>query len=141
MNSNKKIIDMDRRVLLSAIWIFILFNMIYADIIGMLVPGYLELLDTYSKIFTWRTLVLFSILLEIPIAMTLLSRVLNYKANRWAHTIAVPITILFVMFGGSDGSIPPPSYLFFATIEVMAMSLTVWLAWKKWPNPELSPKY
>lgn len=132
MNLNKKIINMDRRVLLSAIWVFVLFNMIYADIIGMLVPGWLELVDTYSKIFTGTTLVSFSILLEIPIAMTLLSRVLNYKANRLAHAIAVPTTILFVILGGSAH----PHYIFFATIEVVAMSLTVWLAWKKWPTPE-----
>ena len=139
MNS-KKIINMDRRVLLAAIWIFVLFNMIYADIITMLTPGWLEQVDAYSKIFTWRTLLIFSILLEIPIAMTLLSRILNYKANRWTHTIAVPITILFVLFGGGEVGDIHPYYAFFATIEIVAMSLTVWLVWKKWPTLELSPK-
>ena len=38
MNSNKRI-NVDKRVLLSAIWIFVLFNMIYADVITMLTPG------------------------------------------------------------------------------------------------------
>lgn len=132
MNSNKKLINMDRSVLLSAIWIFVLFNMIYADIITMLTPGWLERVDTYSKTFTGTTLVAFSILLEVPIAMTLLSRILNDKAIRWVHTIAVPITILFVVLGGSTH----PHYIFFATIEVVAMSLTVWLAWKEWPTAQ-----
>ena len=125
----------ERNDLLSIIWIFVLFNMIYADIIGMLVPGYLELLDGYSKLFTWRTLLLFSLLLEIPIAMTLLSQVLNDRANRWAHTVAVPVTILFVIWGGNAH----PHYLFFATIESVAMLFTLWLAWRKWPTPEFSP--
>lgn len=128
-------INRDRETLLSAIWIFILFNMIYADIIGMLVPGYSELLDSYSKLFTWRTLLLFSVLLEIPIVMTLLSQVLNHKAIRWVHTVAVPITILFVILGGNTH----PHYLFFATIEVAMMSLTLWLVWR--PTAELSLDY
>lgn len=130
MNSNQKIIGMDRRVLLSALWIFVLFNMIYADIITMLTPGWLERVDAYSRRFDWKILVSFSILLEIPIAMTLLSRVLHPKANRWAHAIAVPITTLFVIAGGSLH----PHYLFFATIEVVTMWAAVWLAWLKWPT-------
>lgn len=130
MNSNNKIMSMNRNVLLSTIWVFVLFNMIYADIITMLTPGWLERVDSYSKTFTWHTLVAFSILLEIPIVMTFLSRVLNPKANRWVHAIAVPISILFVVLGGSTF----PHYIFFATIEVVAMSLTVWLAWKEWPT-------
>ncbi len=80
MNSNKRI-NVDKRVLLSAIWIFVLFNMIYADVITMLTPGWLERIDTYSKMFDWRILVGFSVLLEIPIAMTLLSRVLQRVAH------------------------------------------------------------
>ncbi len=111
--------------------------MIYADVITMLTPGWLERIDTYSKMFDWRILVGFSVLLEIPIAMTLLSRVLNDKASRWVHSIAVPITILFVVLGGSTH----PHYLFFATVEVVAMSLTLWLAWKKWPTSEPSQKW
>lgn len=132
MNTRYKVIDMDRKVLLSALWVFVLFNMIYADIITMLTPGWLERVDTYSKLFDWRVLVTFSVLLEIPIAMTLLSRLLDFKASRWAHTIAVPITILFVILGGSTH----PHYLFFGTIEVVTMSLALWLTWRKTPAPE-----
>ena len=80
---------------------------------------------------TQGLLLVFSILLEIPIAMIFLSRVLKYRANRWANIIAGVITILFVIGGGN----PSLSYRFFATIEVVCMSLIVWYAWK-WPNPE-----
>lgn len=133
MTSKLKIMNMDRRQLLSIIWIFVMFNMIYADIIGQLVPGWLDKVDTYSQMFEWWVLVIFSVLLEIPIGMTLLSRILSYKANRLVHTIAVPITILFVFLGGSLS----PHYIFFASIECIAMSLTLWLSWKKWPEPIL----
>jgi hypothetical protein len=134
MNSKLNIMSMDRRVLLSAIWVFVLFNMIYADIIGQLAPGWLEKIDTYSQVLDWRVLLSFSVLLEIPIGMTLISRILNYKANRLLHTLAVPITILFVVLGGNTH----PHYLFFASIECLAMALAAWLAWQTWSSPEHS---
>lgn len=37
--------DMERRTILSTLWIFVLLNMVYADILGMLRPGYLESLE------------------------------------------------------------------------------------------------
>jgi Sec-independent protein secretion pathway component TatC len=72
-----------------------------------------------------------AILLEIPIAMIFLSRVLRYRSNRWANIIAGAITIVFVIGGGSTDL----HYIFFATIEVVTMALIVWYAWK-WPKPE-----
>jgi Sec-independent protein secretion pathway component TatC len=76
-------------------------------------------------------LLVFAILLEIPIAMIFLSRVLKHRANRWANIIAAAITIAFVIGGGSTDL----HYIFFAAIEVVCMLLIVWYAWK-WPNPE-----
>ena len=76
-------------------------------------------------------LLAFAILLEIPIAMIFLSRVLKYRANRWANIIAAVITIVFVIGGGSTDL----HYLFFATVEVVLLAIIIWYAWK-WPNPE-----
>jgi hypothetical protein len=120
-------ITQDKRNLLSGIWIFVMFNMIYADIIGQLVPGWLDKIEEYSQTFTGGTLLLFSVLLEIPIAMTLLSRILNSNAIRWAHAVAVPITIVFVVGGGNFN----PHYLFFGSIEVAAMLVALRLAWRQ----------
>ena len=132
MNSEKKIAGMDMKVKLSTLWIVVLFNMIFADILGFMLPGFLEILETgYAdgvKI-TQGLLLVFAILLEIPIAMIFLSRVLKYRANRWANIIASAITILFVIGGGS----PTLHYIFFATIEVGCMLLIVWYAWQ-WPE-------
>lgn len=57
--------------------------------------------------------------------MIFLSRVLTYRANRWANIIAAALTMLFVVGGGSTTL----SYIFFATIEVVFLSLVVWYAW------------
>ena len=114
--------------------------MIYADILGMLRPGYLETLDKMSKELTSETVLVFAILMEIPIGMILLSRVLNRKANRAANFIAVPLSILWVVVPAlmpSLGSDTPLSYVFFTTVEVVAMLSIFWIAWK-WPKPELS---
>ena len=124
----------DIKVRLSTLWIFVMFNMVFADILGFLLPGFLEILETgYADgvQITQGILLVFAILLEIPIAMIVLSRVLKYRVNRWANIIAAVITIAFVIGGGSTDL----HYIFFAAIETACMLLIVWYAWK-WPNPE-----
>jgi len=127
----------DRKVMFSTLWIFVMFNMAFADIVGFMNPGALEDIMTGSVRFeiTQGLLLVFSVLLEIPIAMIFLSRILKYKANRWANIIAAVITILFVIGGGN----PSLSYIFFATIEVAAMLFIIWYAWK-WHLPEGQPE-
>ena len=49
MQSNMAMADRQRQIWLSTAWIFVLLNMIYADILGMLRPGYLEFLDQMSQ--------------------------------------------------------------------------------------------
>ena len=134
MNTNQKITATeDRKIRLSTLWVFVMFNMVFADIVGFMNPGTLQQIMTGGVGFqiTQEILLVFSILLEIPIAMIFLSRVLKYRANRLANIIAGVITILFVIGGGNTSL----SYIFFATIEVVSMALIVWYAWK-WANPE-----
>lgn len=119
MISPNSALHQEHKILLSILWIFVLINMIYADIIGMLRPGYLELLDRMSKQLDSGTVLVFSVLMEIPILMILLSRILPKQRNRIANFVAVPISILYVIFGGLDD--PPVSYLFFGSIELLAM--------------------
>lgn len=121
----------DRNILLSTLWVFVLINMVYADIIGMLRPGYLDLLERMSKELNSATVFTFSILMEIPIMMILLSRVLPRKSNRIMNFVAIPITVIYVIFGGLEN--PPISYLFFGTVEILAMLLILGISckWKK----------
>lgn len=117
----------DMKVKLSTLWIFVMFNMIFADIVGFMNPGALEDIITGNVgiQITQKLLLVFSILLEIPIAMILLSRILNYRANRWANIIAGLITIIFII-GGGDTYL---SYIFFAGIEVVCILYIMWSAW------------
>ena len=133
MNSEKKTDKTDLKVLLTTLWIVVMFNMIFADILTLYIPELLQEVVTGSKPvqITQELMLGMAIIIEIPIAMIFLSRVLKYRANRWANIIASVITILFVVVGGSLVL----HYIFFATIEVVCLSLIIWYAWK-WPTHE-----
>ncbi|SRR5258708_25079094 len=70
-----------------------------------------------------------SILVEIPIALVLLSRILKDRASRWANIIAgivmtaVQALTLFV-------AVPTLYYLFFSVIEIATTAVIVWYAWR-----------
>ena len=115
---------------LSLLWIVIMFNMVFADILSFMYPGAMkEVLTGYAGGIhvTPGFLLGAAVLTEIPIAMILLSRVLKHGANRWANIVAGVITIAYVIGGGSLNQI---HYLFFAAIEVACALLIIWYAWK-----------
>ena len=119
----------DMRTKLSTLWIFVMLNMICADILSFMNSGFLqELMTGYAGEvhITSSFLLLAAIFLEIPIVMVVLSRLLNDRVNRWANLIAGGITILFVVVGGSTA----PHYIFFATIEVVCLLIIMRFAWK-----------
>jgi hypothetical protein len=123
------------KIILSTIWVFVLMNMIYADILDTLKPGYLETLEEISQTLSGEAVLFFAILMEVPIIMILLSRILNRKANRLANFIAAPLSILWVVVPSilSMGGSTPLSYVFFATVEVIAMMFIIWYAFH-WPQ-------
>jgi Sec-independent protein secretion pathway component TatC len=122
MNAN------DLKVKISTLWIVVMLNMLSADIIGFMNPGDLEkiLTGNVGIHITQELLLIFSIIMEVPITMVFLSRVLKSRSNRWANIVAGVITIVFII-GGGDTCL---SYIFFASVEVMCVLLIIWYAWK-----------
>jgi len=134
MKSNIKTTKMDMKVKLSTLWIFVLFNIIFSEFHKLLQPGFLEEVMTGfvgGVQMTQEILLLGAIVLEIPIAMVLLSRLSNYRVNRWANIIAGAITIAVVIGNASTDL----DNIFFATMVVVSLLLIVWYAWK-WPKQE-----
>jgi len=122
----------DTRVLLSTLWIVVMINMLKADILSLYIPGTLDELVKFAGETPISQLMLAgAIMMEIPIAMIILSRVLNYKFNRWANLIGSIVTIVFIVGGGSSY----PHYIFIATIEIICLLLIAWIAWN-WSNTE-----
>ena len=125
---------LDTKVLLSTLWIVVMFNMLKADILSLYIPGSAEeLVKTSASTGTPIPQLMLSgaIVMEISIAMILLSRVLKYGLNRWANIIVSLITIAFVVGGG----VSYPHYIFIAAVEVICLLLIIWFAWK-WRNVE-----
>jgi hypothetical protein len=135
MNTSGKITGkIDTKVLLSTLWIVVMINMAYADILSLHIPGVFdEVAKTSVSTGTPIPQLMLggAIMLEIPIAMIFLSRVLKYKVNRWANIIASVITIVYVVGGGASY----PHYIFIATVEVICLLSIIWFAWE-WSNPE-----
>jgi len=114
---------------ISTLWIVVMFNMAFADIVGFIQPGALQgVAGPGGMPITQGLLLVIALLLEIPIAMIFVSRILNRGANRWVNTVAAAITAVFVVGGGS---MELPFYAFFAIVEVACMALIVWSVWSR----------
>lgn len=118
----------DTRARLSWMWVFVMFNMIFADIFSFMAPGTLQqFLEGRAEqvTITPGLLLVFAMMTEIPIAMALASQILPLRAARWANVIAAAFTALYVIGGGSA----TPHYIFIAGLEVLGCALIAWTAW------------
>ena len=126
--------------MLSTLWIFVMFNYTYCDILGLMDSSLLKqyltgIVDGLEL--TEHFLLTGAILMEIPIAMILLSRILNYKANRLANIAAgsiKTIAMVLTMFVGT----PTLYYIFFGSIEISTTIFIVYYAWKWKENDFIS---
>lgn len=131
MDSNKKF---DTKILLSTLWIVVMFCLLKADILSLFIPGIAEELAQTSVITgaTIPQLMLFGAVMgTVGIAMIFLSRYLNHGANRWVNLIVSPLYILYIIGGGTLY----PHYIFLATVEVICLAVIFWNA-LKWSNSE-----
>lgn len=123
----------DTKERLSLLWIFALFNYLYADVIALFdIAGSRH---SFSPLPQWA-LMGSAVLMEIPISMILLSRLLPFPANRLANIISGCVLTLvngFLTFVPPlAGWGKPPAfaeYLFFATIESVCTLVIIWQAW------------
>jgi hypothetical protein len=85
----------DTKERLSLLWIFALLNYLYADVVALFaIAGSRNPFEPLSQ---WA-LMGSAVLMEIPIAMILASRLLSFRANRLANIIAGGIVTLVKRF-------------------------------------------
>jgi len=123
----------DTKERLSVLWIFALLNYLYADVVALFAIAGTR--HSFQALSPWA-LMGSAVLMEIPIAMILASRLLPFRANRLANIIAgglvtfVNAFLTYVPPLAGWGKPPAfPEYLFFATIETVATSVIIWQAW------------
>lgn len=138
MNASNKLIQVrDKKAALSSLWVFVMFCIAYADLIGFIEPGTLEKIINGNTgfVLTPALILVFSLFQAIPILMILVSRWFRRDMNRWLNIGAAVLTLFYVLAGGNWESV---SYPVFATLEVIALLGVLWLAWT-WRTDEAYP--
>jgi Family of unknown function (DUF6326) len=126
--------DTDARARLSWVWVFVLLNMIFADIFSFEQADFLKQLlagQAGEIAITPAVLLLAAVVTAIPISMVVLSQVLPRRANRWANMIVSIGTIAYV-WGGGD--LTAPHYVLMAGLETLGCLYIAWFAWR-WRDP------
>lgn len=125
--------DGSRKNLLSLLWIYLTLNYIYCDVFTLHLSQYLEAFlsgNVGGMEITEEFLLIFAVIMQIPIVMILLSRVLTFKLNKAANIIAGCITTsvqaITVTMGGTL------HYMLFSFFEISTGLLIIYLAvtWK-----------
>lgn len=126
--------NIDKKVLLSTLWIVVMFSLLKADILSLFIPGIAEEL-AQTAVITGATipqLMFFGAVMgTVGFAMIFLSRVLEHGANRRVNLIVSPLYILYIVGGGTLY----PHYIFLATVEVICLAVIFWNA-LKWTTSE-----
>jgi hypothetical protein len=127
----------DKRTMLSALWVFATLNYLYCDVLALMDP---ELLGQILKgkaggmSITQGFLLGASVLMEIPIAMAILSRVLRQRAARLANIAAGTIMTAVQIGSLFVGSGPTAYYCFFSAVEIACTAFIAIYAWR-WREP------
>lgn len=119
--------------LLSALWVFVTLNYLYCDIVTVMDPEIFKDLGTGHMgdlEVTQGFLLGAAILVEIPIAMTILSRVLHGSALRWT-SVGAGVVMTLVQVASLLVGTPTPYYIFFSAIEIATTAGIAWYAWSR----------
>ena len=121
---------------LFTLWIFVTVNYIFCDIFTLFYSENLKQLMSGAMggmDITETFLFAFSVIMELPMLMIVMSRLLPYKFNRLAN-IAVGIFMTLVQTATLFGD-NVLHYVFFSIIEIATTIIIVWIA-IRWKNEE-----
>ncbi len=117
---------------LSTLWIFATLNYLYCDVVTLMDPNLLKgfLAGNVAGMDVSQGFLLAAgVLVEIPISMVLLSRVLGERSNAWANIVAGGV-MTAVQVASLLAKTPALYYVFFSVIEIATTAAIVWLAWR-----------
>jgi hypothetical protein len=119
---------LNTRAGLSTMWIFVMINMIFADILSAMDASILKqfLAGRADQITITPTFILIAaIATEIPMLMVIGSRMLPLRISRWANIGVAVYTVAYIW----GGMVPMPHYIFFAAMQTIACASIAWGAW------------
>jgi len=126
------------KILLSALWIAVMFIYVYADIKTLFQPEIPQQIISgivggmrINQSFLFAA----ALLMSIPAIMILLSLTLKPGINRWVNIIVSFLHILLII---ATRFVPAKIwyyYIYYQSIEAIIHMLIIWYAWK-WPIQE-----
>ena len=123
-----RIDQLEKRALLSALWLFVLLNLIFRDIHEIVKAEFLT--DALNGIYNGREVteamfLLGGIIVEVPVAMMLMAWILPTRANRRANVTTAVLFALAVI-----ATVPGDLDDYFHTgLELTALAVIIWQAW------------
>ena len=120
---------------LSYLWLFALLNYLYCDVVGIMDSSLLKQYLTghvngmeISASFLFAA----SILMEIPIAMMLISKFASFEFNKWSNLVAGSVMTIVQTSTLVMGT-PTAYYIFFSIIEI-ATTISICYISYNWKN-------
>ncbi len=128
------------KILLSALWIAVMFIYVYADIKTLFQPEVPE--QIISGVVAGMTInqsFLFAaaILMSIPAIMIILSLILRPNINRWVNIVVSFLLIILIIITRFVPGKIWYYYIYYQSIEAIFHLLIIWYAWR-WPIQEES---
>jgi len=130
MSDTPRIEEMQWRNILAGLWVFFLLNILFRVVHEFFRSGYLDQVLTgvvNGNLVTEEKLLYAAVALQVPLLMTVLSRLLNYSINRWLNMIT---SILMVMGVLTSNSNPDMDDMLFALMQGLALMAVFWVAWR-----------
>ena len=139
----------DPRVQLFALWIAVMFNYLYADILGLMdakmLAGYLAG-EVDGLVLSEGFLFGAGVLMQLPSVMVVVSRLAPRAVGRWANLLAGGFSIVVALGVLSMGN-NTSYYLLYTGVEVVMLAAIVVIAWRwrpqaaeaRLPQPALAP--
>lgn len=121
---------------LSLFWIFLTVNYIYCDVFSLHDAATLKQLMTGvvgGMEINQGFLAAFSVVMELPMIMIVLSRLLPYTVNRWANVVIGVVLAAIQLWSLTVGSVML-HYAFFSVVEIATLAIIVWTAFV-WREP------
>ncbi len=124
----ERITRLEKRALLSALWLFVLLNIIFRDLHEIVKAEFLA--DALNGVYngTEVTEVMFllgGLMIQVPIGAMLLTWVLPPRATQWGSIVVAPLFGLTLIGGPGDLD----DYLHLGLV-VVALAAIVWQAWR-----------
>lgn len=135
MNTDPRFDPLQTKLTISALWIVVLFNMLFRDLHEFARTGFLEELIAMTSngaSISEGLLLAAAVFLQIPITMIALTLVLKTRATWWANLIAAPVTLAMIV---GNNLAPDLDDAFFVAVECAALLLVMGTAWRRLRAP------